>query len=77
MKVASVAMVCFALIGPALAQEQTVKACRAEWQAVWSRNRNCREHEELRAGSIAMPGAFRYIFGAMNDALRGVGTRGA
>jgi hypothetical protein len=33
MKVASVAMVCFALIGPALAQEQTVKACRAEWQA--------------------------------------------
>jgi hypothetical protein len=33
MKAASVAILCFALIGPALAQERTVKACRAEWQA--------------------------------------------
>jgi hypothetical protein len=33
MKAASVAILCLALISPALAQEQTVKACRAKWQA--------------------------------------------
>jgi hypothetical protein len=33
MNAASVAILCFALISPALAQEQTLKACRAEWQA--------------------------------------------